>query len=216
MLYNKTNIFGKQVWRVPTNQKIVALTFDDGPNEPYTSQILNLLEKYNQHATFFVVGINVERNQGVVKLTQQKGHEVALHSYNHQFRSYFFDPKYNLQIDKTVNCLKAEGIVPKHFRSPWLFRTPILAKNIRKRGFGVLIGGYFSSLREPMQIDGRQIASSAIKRIKPGAIVIFHDGYNAQPANRGQTVIATEIILEYLLKNGYKSVTITDLLALKD
>ncbi len=215
-MYNKTTWFGKQVWRFKTTQKVVALTFDDGPNEPYTSQIVALLQKYDQKATFFVVGKNMERFPGKVAETQAAGHEIGIHSYVHQFRSYFTDPMYKRQIALAQQGLTAEHVKVKHLRFPWLFRTPWLVCSSKKHGFGVPIGGYFGGLFEPFQPKGEWMAKHAKKLIKPGAIIILHDGYNAAAANRAQTVIATELLLKELADKGYKSVTVSQLLALKD
>ncbi len=214
--YNKTTWFGAQIWRVRTHKKLVALTFDDGPNEPYTSQIVALLKKYDQKATFFVVGKNMERCSGTVARTQAAGHEIGLHSYSHTFRSYLSDPLYRQQIAHTLGALKKEQISVNHLRFPWLFRTPWLVASSQKHGFGVPIGGYFGSLLEPFQPDATRIAKHAVRAIRPGAIIILHDGYNASPANRSQTVAATELLLQELEKQGYKSVTVSELLGLKD
>jgi peptidoglycan/xylan/chitin deacetylase (PgdA/CDA1 family) len=215
-MYNKTTWFGKQIWRVKTTQKIVALTFDDGPNEPYTSHIVALLKTYEQNATFFVVGKNMERFPGVTAKTQADGHEIGIHSYAHQFRSYFSDPTYKEQIALAQKGLISEHIEVTHLRFPWLFRTPWLVSSSKKHGFGVPIGGYFGGLFEPFQPKGEWMAKHAKKLIKPGAIIIMHDGYNASAANRAQTVIATELLLKELAEKGYRSVTISQLLALKD
>lgn len=215
-LFNRTTLFGKQIWRVKTSRKIVALTFDDGPNEPYTSQIVALLKKYDQRATFFVVGKNMERFSGVTAKTKAAGHEIGIHSYMHQFRSYFSDPTYKRQIALAQKGLKKEHIEVTHLRFPWLFRTPWLVASSKRHGFGVPIGGYFGGLFEPFQPSGSWMAKHAKKLVKPGAIIIMHDGYNASAANRAQTVIATEILLKELADKGYESVTISELLALKN
>ena len=214
-LYNKTTWFGAQIWRIKTDKKIVALTFDDGPNQPFTSEIVALLEKYNQKATFFVVGKNMERFPGVVAKTQAAGHEIGIHSYLHQFRSYFSDPTYARQIRLAKEGLDREKITVNHLRFPWLFRTPWLVRSSKNHGFGVPIGGYFGGLFEPFQPSGAWMARHAVKLINPGAIIILHDGYNAKAADRTQTVIATELILQEIVKQGYRSVTISELLQSK-
>ena len=214
-LYNKTTWFGAQIWRVKTTKKVVALTFDDGPNEPFTSEIVALLKKYDQKATFFVVGKNMERFPGVVAKTRAQGHEIGIHSYMHQFRSYFSDPTYKRQIRLAQEGFNREKIEVKHLRFPWLFRTPWLVSSSKKHGFGVPIGGYFGGPFEPFQPSGAWMASKAVKLIKPGAIIILHDGYNAKAANRAQTVIAAELLLQEIVRKGYKSVTVSELLELE-
>ena len=75
--FYKSSIFGKLIWRVDTSKKIIALTFDDGPNEPFTSQIADVIEQYSGKATFFVVGKNCLRFPGVAKSMQARGHQIG-------------------------------------------------------------------------------------------------------------------------------------------
>ena len=78
--YNTPPIIGEAILSVPTNEKIIALTFDDGPNPPYTTQILELLTQYGARATFFVVGQNVQNHPDTVRNLFHNGNELGNHS----------------------------------------------------------------------------------------------------------------------------------------
>ena len=210
--YYKSQLFGKTIWQVNTEQKYIAITFDDGPNQPWTLKIAKLFEQYNGHATFFVVGKNCQRFPGVVKQLQDNGHLIGNHSYNHAFIKYITDPKYIKEIAKTEQILIEQGITTKYFRFPWLYRNPWLLKSITKQDYKVPINGQFAHILEPFQIKHKHIVKNVIKIAKPGAIIIFHDGYNSKTANKQQTYLAVKESLSTLHKQGYHFVTISKIL----
>lgn len=209
----KSYMFGRMIWRVQTDEKIIALTFDDGPNDPYTAQIAEILESYNGKATFFVVGKNCERFPLTAKAMQDRGHQIGAHSYRHEFSRYILDPFYHGEINRTQDILKNQGVKAGLYRFPWLFRTPWLLASVKKAGYTMPISGQFSHAFEPFQIDARRIARHTLRIAKPGSIIIFHDGYNAKAAPREQTVEAVRQVAKELAKQGYSFVTVSDLLA---
>jgi peptidoglycan/xylan/chitin deacetylase (PgdA/CDA1 family) len=210
--YYKSQFFGKTIWRANTNNKFIAITFDDGPNQPWTLKIAELFEQYHGHATFFVVGKNCQRFPGVVKQLKRKGHLIGNHSYSHAFSKYIVDPMYINEIAKTEQILKEQGITTKYFRFPWLYRNPWLLKSITKQGYKVPINGQFAHILEPFQINHKHIVKNVLKIAKPGAIIIFHDGYNAKTANKQQTYLAVKELLSILHKQGYHFVTVQKLI----
>ncbi len=206
-----SQLFGPYPYEVKTDEKIIALTFDDGPNEPYTSQILAILNSRNIKATFFQVGKRVERYPEVTKAIDQSGHTIGNHSLSHVFFNYFLQPPMSTEIVSSQAILtKTLAKTPALFRSPWLWRSPSLFKTLKIIGLQP-VSGRFCSAWEVFQIDGQKIARTAVKKAKPGAIIIFHDGFDAKGGNRAQTVKAVEITVDELLKQGYKFVTIDQL-----
>lgn len=212
--FYKSSVFGRMPWQVKTAQKVIALTFDDGPNEPFTSKIADILESHDGKATFFVVGKNCERFPGTIANIQKRGHAIGAHSYRHAFHRYIVDPLYSQEIALTKKVLKSQGVTTDLYRFPWLFRTPWLIKSVKKAGYIMPISGQFAHPFEPFQVNAKYIIKHTLKIAKPGAIIIFHDGYNAQAANRDQTVAAVKEITKQLAADGYKFVTIPELLAI--
>ena len=106
---------GHIVWEIQTKEKVVALTFDDGPHPKYTEQILNLLEQYGAKGTFFLVGEHAEKNPQVVFRMYEEGHEIANHTYTHPFTKSV--PKVMKEIKQTEETLfSITGYSPNLFR----------------------------------------------------------------------------------------------------
>jgi peptidoglycan/xylan/chitin deacetylase (PgdA/CDA1 family) len=208
-----SQIFGRFVWRVKTSEKIVALTFDDGPNDPTTGQILDVLDTHGAAATFFMVGRNVERVPDIARQIAASRHEIGNHSYSHQFRRYFTQPSYAGELKQTQHVLgDAAGVEPTLFRPPWLWRTPWVLRTAVREHL-VPVAGTFCHPFEVFHADGERIARATLRKIKPGAIMIFHDGFNARPnARRTETVRAVELVASRLADDGWEMLTISELL----
>jgi len=210
--YSQT--FGRYIWRIKTDQKVVALTFDDGPNEPYTSEILDILSSHKIKATFFMVGKCVERYPATAKRVLKEGHVVGNHSVSHQFHRYLTRPYFKREVEENQAILKNElGVTPALFRSPWLWRQPLLFRTLKRNNL-TPISGEFCHPLEPIQVSGGRIAKHVLKRAKPGSIIIFHDGFDARGGNRAETVKAVKIVVEKLARDGYKFETIDRLLGI--
>ncbi|HUY53129.1 MAG TPA: polysaccharide deacetylase family protein [Candidatus Dormibacteraeota bacterium] len=207
-----SQVFGRYIWRVKTKDKLIAMTFDDGPNEPYTSQILDILSENNIKATFFMVGKCIERYPEAAKKVLAAGHSIGNHSVSHQFRNYFKPKFYELEIQKNQEIFnKYLNITPTLYRSPWLWRYPSLLRRLKFAGFTPISGNFCHSL-EVFKINANKIARSAIKKSKPGAIIIFHDGKEGVTGVREQTVQAVRLVVAKLLKDNYKFVSVDELL----
>ncbi len=207
-----SQFFGSYRWRQPTNQKVVALTFDDGPNDPYTSDILDVLDEFDIKATFFQVGLCVERYPETTVRAYRAGHTIGNHSLSHAFHKYFLSLSFQKEIQQTQAILyKHLGKLPALYRSPWLWRQPFLLKSVRIAGM-TPISGVFCHPLEVLQIDGHRLAKAALSKVKPGSILIFHDGYDAKGGNRSETVKAVRIVIKALKDEGYSFVTADKLL----
>lgn len=207
-----SQIFGRFPFRAKTAQKLVALSFDDGPNQPFTGHLLDLLEEQRVPATFFVVGGNLERYPDVVKRAAKAGHVIANHSQSHLFRRYLTSLDFGPEIDRgQATIIKTIGQTPALFRPPWLFRTPMLLRRLKRSGLQP-VSGTFVNNWEIFQPTAAKIAATARRRTKPGTILIFHDGYNAKGGRRDQTVQAVGLLIEQLRTDGYEFTTVDRLL----
>lgn len=210
-----SQFFGRFPFQASTKEKLIALTFDDGPNEPYTSQIVDFLDNKKIKATFFMVGKCIQKYPDIVKKIDKSGHIIGNHSLSHSFRNYIFHPYfYNEVITGQEIIHKIIGKYPKLFRPPWLWRQPMLLKTVRKLGM-TPVSGEFCNVFEVFQPNSSKIITSTLKKIKPGAIIIFHDGFDAKGGNRSQTVNAVKQIVAQLDEQGYKFVTVDKLLKIK-
>ncbi len=204
--------FGPYVWRGPDGERVVALTFDDGPNEPYTSQIAEILRSRGVRATFFQVGWCVERSPETTAALAADGHVIGNHSLSHRFRTYFRRGAFSWEIERTQQILgQTLGKDPLLVRMPWLWRQPAILAMLRNKNL-TPISGTFCHALEVFQIDSARIALRAISKTRPGTILIFHDGFDARGGARVETAKAVGMTIDALLDRGYRFVTVDELL----
>lgn len=209
----KSQLMGKTYWHKKTHQKIIALTFDDGPNEPYTSQVLEILDKYGIKATFFEVGKNVERESEVTKKLFNDGQIIGNHSYSHpEDLSLMDDKALAKQVDKTNSIIdSAIGRTPKLFRPPYGIKSPFLLDYIKDKNMMVI--EWSDMTKDYNNLPPNEITKYIFKKAKPGGIIVLHDGDTTkQEADRSRTVEALPTIIEKLKSQGYYFVTIPELL----
>ena len=199
------------VWSVETDDKVVALTFDDGPHENYTTELLDTLAKYDVTATFFLIGKNVEQYPEIVKRIQSEGHEIANHSYDHRILPFQSDREIRRQIDSTSSLIESvAGVIPKYFRPPMGLLTSSVIDIIEASGHIAVIGDVYP--RDPHKPGVDKIVERVLKRTKPGSIIIMHDGGTWGKIDRSQSVKAVPIIIESLRQKGYRFLTVSELI----
>lgn len=205
---NTSEFFG--IRHIATADKVVALTYDDGPLWPYTDQLLDLLGRERVPATFFVIGRQAEQFPDLVRKTLAAGHQVANHSYHHIPLVFQPPGRIDQEILNTDVLLTALGTSnPIAVRPPWGKRflgLPLLLHRLHKPliMWDVDAQDYVAGHR------GEAIAQRVLARVRPGSIVLFHDG----GGDRAQTVAATAQVIASLRDRGYRFVTIDQLLHL--
>lgn len=207
-------VFGKIYYKGSTSEKVVALTFDDGPNEPYTSKILDILDSNRIKATFFTVGYNVEKYPETAKRIVAEGHVLGNHSYSH-------NADYALTMQGSRDLTLAQeriyqvtGVQPHFYRPPHGRKSPWELQYVKEQGLNTVLW----SISTP-ELSGRtpeQMAADIINKTRPGGIILLHDGYGIDheipQANKSATVMALPIIIKGLREKGYQFVTVADLL----
>lgn len=197
-------LFGGLTNHVETSQKVVALTFDDGPTKN-VDQLLPLLDKYNAKATFFVIGNELEKNLEEGKKIAQAGHQIGNHSYSHK-RMVFKTPSFIQQeIEKTNTLIRKTGYKePIDFRPPNGKKLVGLPYYLNKHHMDTITWNlepdtYYTSVSD--KVDYVE------KNVKPGSIILMHPMYD----DTGKELKAIEGILATLSKEGYKFVTVNQL-----
>jgi peptidoglycan/xylan/chitin deacetylase (PgdA/CDA1 family) len=193
----------------------IALTFDDGPNPPYTSQVLAVLKQYNVKASFFDVGRHVAEYPDLVRQELAQGNTVAIHSWNHVYLTGYSAAAIDKQLGDTSAALKkATGVQPNFFRPPYgVYNATVLAE-ANKLGLTTFM---WNDVASDWLLPGTNVISSrVINAARYGSIVLLHDGdgdhYNAI-ASREQTVRALPTIITTLQARGYHFVTLDQLVA---
>jgi peptidoglycan-N-acetylglucosamine deacetylase len=200
--------FGRIVNRVETTQKIIALTFDDGPSAELTRPLLDLLERGQVRATFFVTGAELEKNMDRGIRIVAAGHELGNHSYSHQ-RMIFVTPSFVQQeIERTDALIREAG-----YQNEILFRPPngkklfVLPYYLSKAGRTTVTWDIEPDSDTPT--TAAEIARRTIAEARPGSIILLHAMY----PNRAASFNAVRTIIDELKAQGYEFVTVSELLA---
>ena len=195
------------------SQNKVALTFDDGPNEPYTSEIMDILKEYNVKATFFVLGKNVERSPDTLKRMVKEGHIIGNHTYDHPYLLIQSKAHVKYEIEKTEEAIfKAAGIKPHLFRPPYGLSSNWLYYAVQGWGY-VSIEWSVTGNNGGKEIRPDAIEKDILSKVTNGAIILLHDGNRlVKGADRSHVVKALPVIIESLRAKGYQLVTVPELL----
>lgn len=212
----RSQLFGDFPFRAAADRtepapRRIALTFDDGPNEPYTSRVLDLLEQHRAKATFFQVGRCAERFPSATRQVVEAGHLLGNHSFHHEFSRYLREPHQRSEIARTQQTLtEIAGVTPALYRPPWLCHWPWVLRSIRAETMQP-VSGLFGHPLEVLQPAGAVMARHAARLATPGAVLIFHDGFDSRGGRRDQTVEAVSQLLPRLIGQGYEFVTVAEL-----
>lgn len=206
----KFQLFGELIHKVDTDQKLVALTFDDGPTPHYTAGVLQLLELYQVKATFFVTGAETQRYMTQAKQIVAAGHQLGNHSWSHPRMLFMSLDEINREIESTDQQIRAAG-----FEGDILFRPPYgkklvllpwyLAQTDRTSIMWDIAPETFDEETE----DPQTMAAEVLEQVQPGSIVLLHLMYKNREASRA----ALPIIIKGLKAKGYTMVRVSDLLA---
>ncbi|MNJ42002.1 polysaccharide deacetylase family protein [Paenibacillus bouchesdurhonensis] len=195
-----------------TDEKVVAFTFDDGPNPIYTPQILDVFRQSgtSAKATFFMIGNQIEQYPELAKTVYSEGHEIGNHTYTHPFISKLGEQECADEVIRTENLIQETiGSKPLTFRPPYFDSNAQAEEFIASRGY-TLIGAVNGAAMDWEQPGVRHIVEKTKESLSPGSVLLFHDGFG----DRSQTVEAVRILVGELIAEGYRLVTVSDLIKL--
>lgn len=203
------------VCRVLTDRSIIALSFDDGPDPDYTSKILPLLERYEQRATFFLIGRRAARFSQLMSQEVDAGMEIGNHTWSHPHLPELSADRVGVEVRRTSEVLSAQGLVARLFRAPYGEITREQLAMMQSMGlttihWSLALDRYLLDLGNP-----RNTASSLARDVRPGDIVLAHD---ATPlardggGGRATTIETLELLLPALKQRGFELTTVGDLL----
>ena len=190
------------------NNKLVALTFDDGPSET-TRDILNVLDRENIKATFFVVGQNIDLHKEVLLETYQKGHQIGNHTNTHPFTMWMNKQNIAKEILITQEKIyQAIGIKPKIVRAPYGLYPDNLISTTEL--LNMMLISWDVDPEDWKQVNSEVITHRVVKDTKPGSIILLHDG--PPELDRSRTLESLPNIIKTLKEDGYRFVTVGELL----
>lgn len=186
-------LFPDYTWRIPTQERVLYLTFDDGPIPEVTPWVLDMLRTYNARATFFCVGENVQRYPEIFDRIIQEGHSVGNHTHQH-LNGWNTEP--GVYLDNVQQC--ATFVPGKLFRPPYGRLRPAQAGALKKMYriilWDVLSGDFDQS------IQAEECFQNIIRHSRPGSIVVLHDSLKSERNLR----YALPALLEFYTKKGWK------------
>ena len=204
--------YGGTFTGLPRGSKKIALTFDDGPNDPCTMQLLEVLAKHGVRATFFMMGSYVARRPDIAREVVKAGHAVGNHTSTHPLLTFKSAAEIKVQLQNCERTLEnAVGAHSKLFRPPFGGRRPAVLRIARSLGLDPVmwtVTGYDWDAPSAESIE-KKIA----KQIRGGDVILLHDGgHKAFGADRSRTVTATDRIIARYKTEGYRFVTIPQMM----
>jgi polysaccharide deacetylase family sporulation protein PdaB len=208
----ENHFYGPVFSEVATQERVVALTFDDGPYPPYTQQTLAVLKENGVPATFFLVGKNAEKHPELVMQIAADGHQIGNHTYSHVDLLKLDRAQIAAEIDKTQQILAAiTGHAPEIMRPPHGFRDAVIMEVMAERKLKVV--EWSVMCRDWVNPGIETITSRTVRQVRNGSIILLHDGDGVNAtASRAQTVEATRRIIHELKSQGYRFVTVNEIL----
>lgn len=218
-------LFGKTLVSGPPGQRIVALTYDDGPNPPYTQHILDVLDREHVHATFFLVGRAVAAYPSVVRREVLSGDAVGNHTWDHRHLIVMSAAQIRATLNKTDAAIFAASGVHTHLmRPPFGSRDWLVLDQARKLGYTPVMWSV-PLARDWEYPPASVIAARILAYVRDGSIIVLHDGNRgmlcgpshaaARACDRSSDIEATRLIVEALKKRGYRFVTVPELLRIR-
>jgi len=182
-----------------TGNKVIALTFDDGPG-PYTAHLLDILDQYGAKATFFLIGSKVSGQASVVRSIQARGHQLGNHSWSHPELPKLSVDQIAGEIDRTNEAIRqATGVKPSILRPPYGAVNGVVLEQLRLRNMSSIL--WSVDTRDWADRNSQIVCSRAVAGARPGAVILMHDIHQT-------SVNAVPCILSSLKQQGYSFVTI--------
>lgn len=197
----------------PSAMRRVALTFDDGPGETITLDVLDILRDRKVPATFFVIGRHARRSPALIRAIADAGHEIANHSYAHPRHIYLWSARSVLRDARLTQRIihRLIGTAPRLYRPPIGFRSP--AVGLAMRTLGLTLVNFSVRADDTGRNSAGDVVRQLLRGARPGAILLCHDGSDVNPRpNRRAMLAALPTVIDQLHARGYRFVTVSNLI----
>ena len=206
-------MFGPTFTGLPRGSKQIALTYDDGPNDPHTLHLLDVLARYGVHATFFLIGRYVQQRPDIAREIVKAGHAIGNHTFTHPLLIFKSAAEIRQELSGCRSALQdAIGEHSSLFRPPFGGRRPAVLRTARELGLEPVmwnVTGYDWNT-PPAEVIERKVT----RKIHGGDLILLHDGgHKNMGADRSQTVLATNQLIERYKAEGYEFVTIPQMMS---
>src|SRR5579864_281687 len=205
-------LYGRTFTGLAPGTRQIALTYDDGPNDPHTLRLLDVLATHGAHATFFFIGRYVQQRPDIAREVAKAGHVVGNHTFTHPLLTFQSETAIRRQLSACRAAL--EDAIGQHsdlFRPPFGGRRPAVLRIARELGLEPVmwnVTGYDWNA-PPAAVIEQKVA----QRIRGGDVILLHDGgHKRMGADRSQTVLATENLIKRYQQDGYEFKTISEMM----
>lgn len=208
-----SQLYGANFNGAAPGTRTLALTYDDGPNDPYTAQLLEVLAKHGVRATFFLLGQFVSERPALARAVAEAGHAIGNHCNTHQNPIFLSPAQLRQQIERASRAIEAAtGVRPKLFRPPFGGRRPGTFSVVRE--YGMVPVMWRVSCSDWSARSHESIVERAVSQIKGGDVILLHDGGHLRMGtDRSHSVRATDEIVRRYQGEGYKFVTVPEMMA---
>jgi peptidoglycan/xylan/chitin deacetylase (PgdA/CDA1 family) len=212
-MWPTSQLYGATFTGLPAGTRKLALTYDDGPNDPYTQQLLEVLDRHQVRATFFMIGRYVLAKPQVARAVAQAGHEIGNHTYTHPNLIFCSRMQVKEQIGACERALEdVIGTRAMLFRPPYGGRRPDVLRACRRAGLAAVM--WRATSRDWALPTAEAIVDKVLRQIYGGEVILMHDGSDRQMgADRGKTVAATDALVRRLKADGYEFATVGEMMA---
>lgn len=197
-----------------TDRPQVSLTFDDGPDPDITPALLDMLAEHHARATFFVIGRQLEKSLAIGERMLKEGHELGNHSWQHsRLQNFYSAAGHGEQIDRCSQLIKSLTHAEREplYRPPVGLKSPAMARAAHQRNLTAVAWSIHS--RDTIMRDANTIARNVLRSIRPGDIVLLHDGHDLDQRHRPIIHQIVPLLLQGLRERGLRSVPVSELSA---
>lgn len=204
--------YGSTFIGLTRGSKQIALTYDDGPNDPHTLKLLEVLARHDVRATFFLIGRYVQRRPDLAHEVVHAGHAIGNHTFTHPHLVISAAVETRNQLEECQRAVQeVTGEVPRLFRPPFGGRRPSTLKIARSLGLEPVMWNVTGWDWKKLPAD--TIVENCVRQMRGGDVVLLHDGgHRALGADRSQTIIATERLIQRYKSKGYEFVTVPQMM----
>jgi peptidoglycan/xylan/chitin deacetylase (PgdA/CDA1 family) len=213
-----SQLYGPTICRSRSGERKLALTYDDGPNPVHTPRLMKVLERYDAHATFFLIGKWAEREPELIRELHAAGHAIGNHTYTHPTMPLLNSAGVTEELARCRAAVEVSGVEFSQvggealMRPPYGRRRPGTLRAMRAAGY-VPVTWSVTCYDWRKSATERKIAHRAGRAIE-GDVILLHDGSHLEPAgDRAASVAATEDTLRKFKDQGYEFVTVPELVA---
>jgi peptidoglycan/xylan/chitin deacetylase (PgdA/CDA1 family) len=211
-MWPTSQVYGATFVGLPLGSRLLALTYDDGPNDPYTWRMMEVLERHGIKATFFLLGRFVQQKPEIARALVAAGHAIGSHSWDHPNLIFASSAETRRQLLQTRQAiLDATGVDIQLFRPPFGGRRPASLRVARALGLQPIMWNVTCYDWKAKSAD--KIVVNAERQIRGGDVILLHDGeYHRMGVDRSRSVEATDRIVSRYSSEGYEFVTIPEMM----